>query len=171
MNSLNYTDKPQKTYSSDEYIETEHENNTTGTKLEAKVDAIADKILSYLQSCDNYLDSYPGQTMLGYVKGGGGVVCAAILAAHSPLVFGISFVVGIVFRSLSGEQVCRAGELFSKISNHLPTEAKALAVVISHLYLPILFPVTGGLYAGLEAGRRIAPHLITNSAEALNIHL
>lgn len=143
-------------------------NNTTGTPLEEKVDAIADKILAYLQNCDDYLNSCSGRTILQYVKNGGGILCAALLAANSPLVFGISFVVGAVFRSLSNEQVCDAGEIFSKISNRLPTEAKALAVVISHLYLPILFPVTVGLYAGLEIGGRIAPHTITNAAEAFN---
>lgn len=139
--------------------------NTTGSRWEKLVDGFMDSVNTKVGAFEHYVKSPEGKYRIEMVEMVASFAAASILGLRSPLVVGVSALAGTVVRAFSPEQLKNIGDASERISDAIPTSVKALAVVITVTYTPILMPVAAGLYLGFQIGSRLNPKKVANAID------
>ncbi len=140
--------------------------NTTGSLWEEYVDNFMSSIEDKVSRLEKFSQSVVGKSVFAQVQTISSITSAFILGRRYPVTVLTSACLGTIVRSFSPEQVEGIKFKFTKISEMIPLEVKALAVVVSLVYFPIVFPVAAGILAGSDIGSKISPFTLAKNIDA-----
>lgn len=140
-------------------------HNLTGSRWEGFVDNVMAGIEEKVERFEQYAASDDGKYRIEQVQLIATVASAIILGFTAPMTVAITAGIGIIISSFSGDQLENIKDAFSRISENLPASVKALAIVITYTYTPILFPIASGLILGFEVGSKVSPHVLAKGMD------
>jgi hypothetical protein len=142
----------------------------TTSYLEDYVDAIMNEVVKKTCRFADYTKTVKGPSQILSVEQAektSKFVAVFILSSASFWTVLAAAGVGTIVRAFSREQLENSEKTLFLTLKSFSEANKALALVIAVVYMPILFPIAGGLYAGFQIGSYLPAQMIANQLENL----